>query len=278
LTNPRELKRRIGSIQSIGRTVDAMRKISAARLSRDRQALLATRPYTNALVELVRELAAAGIHHPLLDVHEAPGYLLLAIGGDRGMCGSYNASVMRAAAEFVATRHREKLYLLTSGSKLRQFRPRTSALIIRETLRYPRPLRAEHVRELARTLVDAYLNRDVARVYFVYTEFRSATSSRPVTRRILPLMPPECPTELLFEPAATGLLDRLLPEYIELAIRAAFLEAAVSEHAARMVMMEQAVTNAKRMTGELTLAANRLRQTIITRELSDIVGTTEALA
>jgi F-type H+-transporting ATPase subunit gamma len=258
--------------------VDALQKISAARLSRDREALLAARHYTNGLVELVRKLAAAGVPHPLLDVREDKGYLLLVVGGDRGMCGGYNTTLMRAAADFVATKHREKLYLLTAGARLRRFRPRTNALIIRETLRYPRPLREPDVAAVAQQVTDAFLRQDVARVYFIYTEYRSVAGNRPVVRRILPLMAEPAPADFIFEPTAPELLDKLMPDYVRVAVRAAFLEAAVSEHAARMVTMEQAVTNARRMTTDLTLAANRLRQTLITRELTDIVGTAEALA
>lgn len=282
MTNPKELKQRIRNIANIERTVDAMQKISASRLGRDRQALLDSRPYTKAVVDLVRELAATGLSHPLLDAREDKGYMLVVIGGDRGMCGSYNSNLMRTAAEFIASRRREKLYLVTAGTKLRRFRPRTNALIVRETLRYPRPLAPAHVEDIARSVTDAYLTKDVARVYFLYTEFRGVTGSHPEVRRIIPLMASPAdgpaPVDSIFEPAPARLVDELLPEYVRTAVRAAFLEAATSEHAARMVMMEQASVNARKMIRDLTLSANRVRQAIITRELSDIVGTTEALS
>ena len=282
MTNPKELRQRIRNIASIERTVDALQKISASRLGRDRQSLLASRYYTAAIVKLVRDLAATGLSHPLLDAREDRGYMLVVIGGDRGMCGSYNSNLMRAAAAFVAGRKRERLYLVTAGSKLRRFRPHTHAQIIHETLHYPRPLRPADIDALARKVVDAYMNQDIARVYFLYTEFRGVTGSSPQVRRIVPLMErpadPRLPAENIYEPAPVQLLDGLLPEYVRTAIRGAFLEATTSEHAARMVMMEQASVNARNMIRDLTLAANRLRQAIITRELSDIVGTTEALS
>jgi F-type H+-transporting ATPase subunit gamma len=279
LTSPKELRRRIVTIRNIERTVDAMQKISAARLARERQALIAGRPYTDAVVALVRELAESGFSHPLLDVREDKGYMLLVVGADRGMCGAYTTNLLRAATDFIATRHREKLYLVTAGRKLRRFRPRTSALIVRETIRHPMPLAAEHEDEIALTVANAYLTGDAARVYFAYTEFHGATGNRPHVRRILPLMPPPArPVEPLFEPAPRALLNAILPRYVRAAVRAAFQEASVSEHAARMVTMEQASVNARNMISDLTLAANKLRQTTITRELLDIVGTAEALA
>jgi F-type H+-transporting ATPase subunit gamma len=280
MTNPRELRRRIRTISNIERTVDAMQKISAARLSRERTAVLSSRPYVDALVGIVRDLAASREYsHPLFDVREDKGYLLLVIGSDRGMCGSYNTNVTRAATEFIATRHREKLYLVTAGRKVRRITPRTRATVIRETIRYPRPLAPAHVDEVAGLVTNAFLRKDAVRVYFAYTEYRSVSGSRPVIRRILPLMPPGAGARpRLFEPSAAAVLKRLLPLYVQSAVRQAFAEAEACEHAARMVMMEQASVNARRMIDELTLTANKLRQALITRELSDIVGTTEALA
>jgi F-type H+-transporting ATPase subunit gamma len=280
MTNARELNRRIRSIRNIERTVDALQKISAARLARVRAATLGGRPYTDALVALVRDLAASGqVNHPLLEVREGEGYILLAIGADRGMCGSYNANIMRAATEFISTRRREKLYFQTSGSRIRRFVPRAGALVIRETLRFARPLSEDTVDETADTVINAYLNRDAVRTYFLYTEFHSATGNRPVVRRILPIMPEPEPfaPERIYEPVPAEILDRLMPLYVRTAVRQAFLEADASEHAARMVTMEQASVSAHRMISELTLDANRLRQNTITRELADIVGTAEAL-
>ncbi len=281
MTNPRELKRRIRTVRNIERTVDAMQKISAARLARVRNATLGGRPYTDAMIALVRDLAASEqVSHPLLDVREGDSYLLLAIGADRGMCGAYNANCMRAATEFVSTRHRGTLYFGTAGRSLLRFSPRTNARIIRETLQQHRPLSEAAVADIADAIINAYLNRGAVRAYILYTEFHSATGNRPVVRRILPVMPKPRPAAVgrIFEPLPAEILDRLLPLYVRTAVRQAFLEAEASEHAARMVTMEQASVSARRMISDLTLEANRLRQSMITRELADIVGTTEALA
>jgi F-type H+-transporting ATPase subunit gamma len=280
LQNPRELKRRIGTIQSIERTVDALEKISAARLARERTRVQASRPYINALIGLVGSIAGTvEVTHPLLEVREGSGYMLFCIGTDRGMCGAYNTNVMRTAGEFIATRSREQLFLMTAGRKLRRFSPRTKARITREIVRLSQPPSDADVEQVASSISEAFLRGDVVRVYMVYTEFRSVSGSRPVVRRILPVMPAEkAPGNWLFEPTPAAVLDRLMPQYVRAAVRQGFLEAATSEHAARMVMMEQASVSARRMINELTLLANKLRQQSITRELSDIVGTVEALA
>ena len=140
MQNPRELKRRIGTIRNIERTVDAMQKISAARLARERVRVHTNRPYLDAMLSVVGDIAATvDVTHPLLDVREGSGYLLLCIGSDRGMCGAYNTSVMRTASEFIATRHRERLFLMTAGRKLRRFSPRTKATIIREITHFTNP-------------------------------------------------------------------------------------------------------------------------------------------
>lgn len=280
MQNPRELKRRIGTIRNIERTVDAMQKISAARLARERVRVHANRPYIDAMLELVGDIAATcDVSHALLDVRQGSGYLLLCIGTDRGMCGAYNTNVMRAAAEFISTRRREKLYLVTAGRKLSRFSPRTKATIIREVAHFAQPPSAADVERVATTITDAFLHKDAVRVYLVYTEFHSATLNRPVVRRILPVMPvAKRIGNWLFEPSPQAVLDRLMPQYVRGAVWHAFLEASASEHAARMVMMEQASVSSRRMIEDLTRLANRLRQQTITRELSDIVGTSEALA
>ncbi|HTW90132.1 MAG TPA: ATP synthase F1 subunit gamma [bacterium] len=280
MQNPRELKRRIATIQNIERTVDAMQKISAARLNRERVRVQSNRPYIDAMLELVGDIAATSdLSHPLLDVRDGSGYLLLCIGTDRGMCGAYNTNVMRAASAFIATRHRERLFLVTAGRKLRRFTPRTNATIIREVTHFAQPPSTADVESVAATITDAFLHKDAVRAYVVYTEFHSAAGNRPVVKRILPVMPVERRIgNWLCEPSPQAVLDRLMPQYVRAALHHAFLEASASEHAARMVMMEQASVSARRMIDELTLLANKLRQQTITRELSDIVGTAEALS
>jgi F-type H+-transporting ATPase subunit gamma len=279
LQNPRELKRRIGTIHSIERTVDALEKISAARLARERIRVQSSRPYINAMIEVVGRIAATvEVSHPLLDVREGNGYLLFCIGTDRGMCGAYNTNVMRTAGEFIATRSREHLFLMTAGRKLRRFSPRTKARITREIVRLSQPPSDSEIERVASTITDEFLRGDVVRAYLVYTEFRSVSGSRPVVRRIVPMMREAKPAgSWLFEPSPREVLDRLMPQYVRAAVREAFIEAATSEHAARMIMMEQASVSARRMIGDLTLLSNKLRQQSITRELSDIVGTVEAL-
>jgi F-type H+-transporting ATPase subunit gamma len=138
----------------------------------------------------------------------------------------------------------------------------------------------EYVTRLAEDITNVYLSGDAVRVYFIFTEFRSATGNRPVVRRVLPLMPrpAKAGRQWLLEPSATAVLDRLLPLYMTTVVREAFLEADASEHAARMVTMEQAALNCRDMVSSMALTANRLRQARITRELTDIVGTSEALA
>jgi len=281
MTNPRELKRRIRSIRNIERTVDALQKISAARLARVRAAALGGKQYIDALVALVHDIAASGhASHPMLEAREGEGYMLLAIGADRGMCGAYNANIMRAAAEFASTRRRQELYLETTGRKIHRLVPRTHALVVREILHHPRPLSEAAITDITATITDAYLKQKVVRVYFLYTQFRGSTGNRTRVSRVLPIMPEPRPfaAERIYEPTPAEILDRLMPLYVRTAVRQAFLEADASEHAARMVTMEQASVSARRMISELTLVANRLRQSTITRELADIVGTAEALS
>jgi len=278
----RELKRRIRTIHNVERVVDAMEKISAARLSREKTRVLGTRPYIEALGRAVRYLATTDRPpHPLLRPSTNDSSLLIVIASDKGLCGAYNSSIIRAAQEFVAEHRHRRLHLITSGRRLRRFLPRTGAQVIRESIPHSEPPFDTYADELAGTVISLYLMEQIGHAYVLYTEFRSLAMNRPVLKRILPVEPTREKLPLnyyyFYEPSAADVLDRLLPQYVRLSIWGAFAEATASEHAARMVMMEQASVNAREMISDLVLEANKLRQANITRELSDIVGTAEAL-
>jgi F-type H+-transporting ATPase subunit gamma len=278
----RELRRRIRTIENVGRVVDAMEKISAARLSREKSRVLGSRPYIEAVERAVRNLATTDRPpNPLLRHSVNNDCLLIIVASDKGLCGSYNSNIVRAAEKFAAEYRHRRLHLITCGRKLRKFYPRIRGGILRESIPVPEPPYDELADELAGMIMAHYLMEQTGYVYLLYTGFRSLGANRPVLKRILPVEPVARPRPVnyvyFYEPTVSAVLELLLPQYVRLAVWAAFAEAAASEHAARMVMMEQASLNAREMVGDLVLASNKLRQASITRELSDIVGTAEAL-
>jgi F-type H+-transporting ATPase subunit gamma len=278
----RELRRRIRTIENVERVTDAMEKISAARLSREKARVLSARPYTDALERAVRSLATTDRPpNPLLRHNSSDAVLLLVVASDRGLCGAYNSNIIHAAERFVSEHRRRHLHLVTSGRKLRKFLPRTGGLVVRESLPGTQPPFDMQAEELAGEVLSFYLMEQIGEAYVLYTAFHSLSANRPVLKRILPVepIPEHMPLNYfyIYEPSPGAVLEQILPAYVRFAIWQAFAEAAASEQAARMVMMEQASVNARDMIDDLVLEANKLRQTSITRELLDIVGTSEAL-
>jgi len=278
----RELRRRIRTIENVGRVVDAMARISAARLSREKARVLGRRPHIEAVERAVRNLATTDRPpNPLLRHNASNDCLLIVIASDKGVCGAYNSNLILAAEKFAAEYRHRRLHLITCGRKLRKFYPRIRGEVLRESIPVPEPPYDELADELAGMIMAHYLMEQTGYAYLLYTAFRSLGANRPVLKRILPVEPVSRSRPMnyvyLFEPDVSAVLELLLPQYVRLTVWAAFAEAAASEHAARMVMMERASVNARAIVGDLVLASNKLRQAGITRELSDIVGTAEAL-
>jgi F-type H+-transporting ATPase subunit gamma len=259
-----------------------MQRISAARLSREKARVLGSRPYYEGVEHAVRHMATTDRPpNPLLRANSSGNCLLIVVASDKGLCGSYNSNIIHAAEKFVAEHRHRQLHLITAGRKLRKFLPRTGGQVLRESRPVPEPPFEEYPDELAGMIMSYYLMEQIGQAHLLYTGFRTLGANRPVLKRILPVEPvtQRLPMNYsyFYEPGVSAVLERLLPEYIRLAIWEAFAEATASEHAARMVMMEQASVNAREMIDDLVLEANKLRQTGITRELLDIVGTSEAL-
>jgi F-type H+-transporting ATPase subunit gamma len=277
----RELRRRIRTIENVERVTDAMEKISAARLSREKARVLNARPYVDALERAVRHLATTDRPpNPLLRSNSSDAVLLIVVASDRGLCGSYNSNIIHAAGRFVSEHRKHRLHLITSGRKLRKLLPRAGG-VMRESLPANLPPYDMQADELAGEILSLYLLEQIGEAYVLYTAFHALAANRPVLKRILPVepIPERLPMNYFYfyEPSPGAVLEQLLPAYVRYAIWQAFAEAGASEHAARMVMMEQASVNARDMIDDLVLEANKLRQTNITRELLDIVGTSEAL-
>jgi len=288
----RDIRRRIASVKSTQQITRAMKLVAASKLRRAQERIVEARPYCRAMDAMVSNLVCGPLRelHPLLREGRGDGEpatkrrLLLVISSDRGLCGAFNSNIIRRSMDLLRAEQGKQdvsLALIVVGRKVRDFYKRHGEATVRsEHVNFFDKLAYRHAAQIGQEVATAFAGGEVDEVELVYTEFRSATGNRPVVRRILPVMPAPktSATERLFEPGPAEILDRLMPLYVRTAVRQAFTEAETSEHAARMVTMEQASVSACRMISELTLVANRLRQSTITRELADIVGTTEALA
>ena len=296
----KEIRVRIASVKSTQKITRAMKLVSAARLRRAQDAIVAARPYANAVADAVAEVAlrAGAESHPLLDVRTPERVTLVTLTSDRGLAGGFNANVFRAVARFTAERQGatppvKEIKLQIVGKKGRDFYRRRKAVIGHELTGMTSETAGATARELAHIVTHAFEHGETDAVFLVYNEFKSAVQQRIVTMPLLPVTPVDLPArtanaastassaagaiDFLYEPSKAKLLDALLPAYVQSQLYRGLLESMASEFGARMTAMDNATTNAKEMISSLSLQYNRARQAAITKELMEIVGGAEAL-
>jgi F-type H+-transporting ATPase subunit gamma len=280
------IRKRISSVRNTQQITKAMKMVSAAKLRRAQEAAVAARPYAEKMTELLKNVTArvSGEVHPLLRASDEKKIDLVLFTSDRGLCGGYNANLIRAAEAFIRKNSGDKKIELTLvGRKgADHFRRRRAAIVDRYIGILATPA-DELAAQIVHKLIARFLNGETDAVYILYSRFRSALSQVPTLEKLLPIAlttsetEAQQLTEYLYEPGVQQLLASLLPRITDVAAQRALLEATASEHGARMTAMDSATSNAAKMIGSLTLQMNRARQASITRELMEIVGTAEAL-
>ena len=290
----RVYRRRIRSVQSTKKITRAMELIAASRIVKAQQRVAAAQPYADAITRAVSAVASqSSSDHPLTRTHEnASRAAMLIITSDRGLAGAYNANALRAGEELAAllrSEGKEPIPFLIGRKAIGYYKFRNREVAdswsgFSEQPTYP------DAKTAADALIEAFLKPadegGVDEIHIVFTEYVSALTQRATARRILPLVveesdapPPDGPLpQYEFEPSAEGVLDALLPRYVESRIYAALLQSAASESASRRRAMKSASDNAEELVKTLTRLANQARQAEITQEISEIVGGADALA
>jgi F-type H+-transporting ATPase subunit gamma len=278
------IRRRIASVKSTQQITRAMKLVAAARLRRAQEALLNARPYHESLKRVADSILLSAPELSLPPEDAARSRLVIVISSDRGLCGAYNANILRMA-EAEARRLRAEageVRLFAVGRKgAEHFRRSRQALEGERINNIPRLATVRLARELAAIVLDRWRAGAIAEAGIIYSQFRSAISQRPIYEKLLPIEPPggdnAVTTDYLIEPSAAELVPTILRSYIEASMLHALLEAEASEYGAKMTAMDAATNNAIDMIARLTLEMNRARQAAITKELMDIVGGAEAL-
>jgi F-type H+-transporting ATPase subunit gamma len=284
----RILRRRIKSVESTKKITRAMQLIAATRVVQAQERAAEARPYSEQITNVILDLVGLGAEasHPLLDDRSgANRTAFVVVTSDRGLCGAYNSSVIRAAErEVQAARTEGKGYsLLLVGKKAQSFF-RFQGYEIDETFldMTDRPF-YDDARRIAATVQERFASGEVDAVQLIYTRYISAGSQRVVVRRFLPLElegggeAEDLQPTFEFEPSPDGILNELLPRYVESRLFSALLDASASEHASRQRAMKAATDNAEELKIKLARQMNRARQDAITTEIMEIVGGAEAL-
>ena len=294
----RELRTKIKSVKSTEQITKAMKMVAAARMRRSQMAILASRPFAAKMERMVRELALVqeredeesggpSTLHPFFEKRAEGPELLVIVAGDKGLCGAFNANVLRASIDWFKARAGRKAYCIVVGRKSRDMVHRLRGHdieILSELVGVFPKITYAHAELVGAAVIDAYLNKGVSKVTVLYNEFKSVAQQRLLTAALLPVPTPEVvPNSVVlpdfgFEPDRSLLLSALLPRHVKAQVYRILLESQAAELAARMNAMDAASKNAKELRQALNLTANRTRQALITKEIAELVGGAEALA
>jgi F-type H+-transporting ATPase subunit gamma len=293
------VRKRIISVKSTQKITRAMKMVAGARLTRAQQRIVALRPYAIKTSDVLAAVAASAVRdkadkeasaettgevplHPLLVRRPEKRVLFLVMSSDRGLCGAFNTNICKAAERAWREKEGEGATVLfaTVGKKGREFLQRRGGNHVHDFLKVHEGLELSKVKALSDWIVPRFRSGEFDAVYIVYNEFKSALTQKTCVEPLLPLKASDTSAdqqEYEFEPDRDGLLEKLVPMYIDVSIYRALLDSQASEFGARMSAMDAATRNAKDMIGRLTLVYNRARQAGITKELMEIVGGAEAL-
>lgn len=283
-----DIRRRIRSVKNTQQITKAMKMVAAARMRRAQDRVIASRPYARELAKVIANIAAkAGekARHALLAERPVKKAVLAIVTGDKGLCGSFNATVLResgAQIKSLTAAHEVELLLLgKKGADL--YKRRSTPIREAHTALFSR-VTYEQADAIAQDLARAFEAGEIDSVVVVYNAFRSIIQQELRVEQLLPVKPTAdagggdgSGVDYLYEPSAEKILAELLPRYLSFRLYSILLESAAAEHAARMTAMDSATKNAKDLIERLSMTYNRARQAAITKELIEVVSGANAL-
>lgn len=279
MANILDLRRRIRSVKNTQQITRAMKMVAAAKLRRAQERVVDIRPYANQMLALLSSLAARTRErqHPLLATRPVEKVLLVLITADRGLCGAFNAGLIRAAESYLEEHRDQSISLMAIGRKGRDFFRRRDFPMVAEHVNLFGRLEYQDALRIGREMMDLYTREEVDAVDFIYNESKSIMVQRLTVERYLPVRaarPPEGETlvDYIYEQPPEEIFAKLLERYVEIEVYRALLESQAAEFAARMTAMDAATNNASEMISSLTLHMNRVRQAAITKEIIEIVS------
>jgi F-type H+-transporting ATPase subunit gamma len=275
-----DIRRRIRSVKNTQQITKAMKMVSAAKLRRAQDRVIAARPYASALSKMLADVAAAAASdpeagsNPLLVRRPEQNILLVLVTGDKGLAGAFNSNLIKGAQKLMGEHAGGTVTLELVGRKGRDFYRKRHTRISGENINLAAKPAYSDMAAIAQRAMEMYRTAEIDAVYILYNEFKSVVAQKMTLTRVLPVEMPEGTeaVDYIFEPSPAEMLDALLPRYVETTFFRALLESAAAEHAARMTAMDAATSNASEMIEKLTLYMNRVRQASITKEIIEVVS------
>lgn len=287
------IKSRIKSVSNARNITKAMELVAAAKIKRAVNNLLSSRTYARHARELLENLSGERfLKHPLLFKPNSNKELLIVIASNRGLCGGYNAGVLRAASTYLKNNKDKNIDVIIVGKKAEAISREKNSKVIASFVRFPDDLYADDILPLTKMVIDEFAKGIYSKVSIAFTNFISSLKYEPEVSSLLPVTKENlekilvlneqeqikrAKATVLFEPNEEAVLNLVLPRLTEVRIYQTMLEANASEHSSRMVAMKNATDNAKTIAEELTLYYNQARQAGITQEIAEISNGIEAL-
>ena len=293
MANLKEVRNRIASVQSTQQITKAMKMVSAAKLKRATNAIIALRPYATKLKEILENLSASleGSSSPFIQEREPNKVLIVTVSSNRGLAGAFNMNVIKAANNLIAEKYSEQLKngnvsIISIGKKTQDFYEKRKYNVIGNNNEVYTALTFENVTKITDLIMAGFIKGDFDKVEVVYNRFRNAAVQFITTEQLLPLPKAEEPAkelikasnvDYILEPSQEEIVEQLIPKSIKIQLYKAVLDSHASEHGARMTSMDKATENAGELLKALKLSYNQARQAAITTELTEIVSGAAAL-
>lgn len=287
----RDIRKRLKAIQNTKKITAAMKMVAAAKLRKVQDRMLNFRPYAMRMQSVLSDLAKVAEReiHPLLVLRPRKTVEVIVLTSDKGLCGAFNANILRTSARYIETLKNEGIAISLSviGRKSRDYFRRRNVPMRKTWIGLSGRITYSNAQEIANDLIENYSNETIDEVIFIYNEFKSLITQKITMMKLLPIgtidkeegetKEPSMFGDYMYEPSEAAIFGQLLPKHIEVQIYRALLESSAAEEAARMTAMENATKNCGELITKVTLLANKVRQASITKELMDIVGGVEAL-
>ena len=285
MANLKEIRNRISSVGSTMQITSAMKMVSAAKLKRAQDAILQMRPYANKLTELLVNLSSSLDSSEGGDFsvnRETKNVLLIPITSNRGLCGGFNANIIKQTISLIKDTYSDKtVSVLSIGKKSSEYFRNNNYNVISSHDDIFSDLTYDSVAKIAEDVMQSYLDLKYDKVILVYNQFKNAATQNVMSENYLPVESPEeegaVIGDYIFEPEKKEIIEQLIPKSLKTQLFKAVLDSHASEHGARMTAMHKATDNASELKKDLTLSYNKARQAAITAEILEIVGGAEAL-
>ena len=292
MANLKEVRNRIATVQSTQQITKAMKMVSAAKLKRATNAIIALRPYATKLKEILENLSASleGSSSPFIEEREPNKVLIVTVSSNRGLAGAFNMNVIKAANNLIAEKYSEQfkngnVSIISIGKKTQDFYEKRKYNVVGNNNELYAALTFENVTKITDTIMDGFVKGEYDRVEVIYNRFRNAAVQFITTEQLLPLVKEEevktdakaANVDYILEPSKEEIVEQLIPKSIKIQLYKAVLDSHASEHGARMTSMDKATENAGELLKALKLSYNQARQAAITTELTEIVSGAAAL-